>query len=69
MAGIGKRQAEYVPQEYRERLDKLSKADLMELAWSFASIMHEDSAPRAFAALVEERGILDDNLGIKQRKI
>lgn len=36
MSGLGKRTAEYVPEPARLRLDKLSKATLMELLWDFA---------------------------------
>lgn len=68
MAGISKRPASYVPPEYRARLDKLSKADLMELAWSLASILEEDDPERAMAHLVSEREILDTTLELKVRK-
>ncbi len=48
MAGLGKRPATYIPTAYRAQLDRLSKADLMEIAWDFAmrtvgEAVHEDS--------------------------
>lgn len=36
MAGIGKRPATYVPKWCRAEIEKLSKADLMEIAYDFA---------------------------------
>lgn len=38
MSGLNKRTAKYVPFHARTQLDKLSKADLMELLWDLAMI-------------------------------
>jgi len=48
MAGLGKRWPAYVPKEAVRELDRLSKADLMELLWDVAAMTtgHADDAPR-----------------------
>lgn len=47
MAGANKRVASRVPMTYRVELDKLSKADLMELVWDFATRAVGEEKPNA----------------------
>ena len=69
MAGITKRSAEYVPERYRVALDQLSKADLMEVAYSLASRLETDDAEAAFLLVVEEHRTLAINMGRKPKRI
>ncbi|HYW87189.1 MAG TPA: hypothetical protein VFB50_05440 [Chloroflexota bacterium] len=49
MAGLNKRPAAYVPAGARLELDRLSKADLMELLWDFGMVAtgYADTAPES----------------------
>lgn len=55
MAGAGKRSAEYVPSVMRAELDKLSKADLMEVAYDLAIMLvgSESDEQGAYQAIVK----------------
>jgi hypothetical protein len=69
MAGIGKRQADFVPVKYRTPLDQLSKADLLEIAYSLALRLEVDDAEAAFILVAEEHRILAANAGRKPVRI
>lgn len=69
MPGI-KRAAEYVPSQYRRELTKLSKSDLMEIAYQFALRMSgEDNEDMAYSTVATEYRILCANDGRTPIKI
>ena len=67
MAGYGKRPAYYVPSAFRAQLEKLSKADLMEIAWDYAvRTAGEDAGDdNAFLELRETARIVATSQGRK----
>lgn len=70
MAGLGKRDAEYVPYAQRMELDKLSKADLMEIAYSFAvRITGSDDFHEAYNIVKAEHEALAQNGSRKPVKL
>jgi hypothetical protein len=69
MAGVTKRRAEFVPERYRVSLDQLSKADLMEVAFSLALRLESDDAESAFNLVAQEHLTLAANMGRKGKQI
>lgn len=60
-----KRPAAFVPEKYRVVLNHLSKADLMEVAYSLAMRLESDDAEAAFNVVADEYRTLAANAGRK----
>lgn len=71
MAGANKRVAIRVPMTFRAELDKLSKADLMELVWDFSTRSVGEDRPNAevYREIVETARILANAEGRKLPKL
>jgi hypothetical protein len=70
MGGLRKRQAEYVPQPFRVAFDAaMSKADLMEVAFSLAMRLSEDNTENAANLVADEYRTLAAQSGRKPNRI
>jgi hypothetical protein len=69
MGGLGKRRADFVPEKHRVSLDHLSKADLMEVAYSLAMRLEADDSEAAFNLVANEHRTLCASAGRKPQRL